>query len=187
MRSRRQEAKEFQRWVTHEVLPQIRKTGGYIPTSESDSDEAIMAKALLIAQKTIERNAQQLRAKDKQIMELEPKAQALDTFTNVEDKLLVRDAAKVLSNSGTPITEKRLREWMANNDWIYKANGSWHATAKRVTAGHLVMVMSTKHGAKTDGTKFAPPTVRITRKGLALLHRHLGVTNLTNALETTND
>jgi anti-repressor protein len=186
MRSRRQEAKEFQRWVTHEVLPQIRKTGGYIPTSESDSDEAIMAKALLIAQKTIERNAQQLRAKDKQIMELEPKAQALDTFTNVEDKLLVRDAAKVLSNSGTPITEKQLREWMANNDWIYKANGSWHATAKRVTAGHLVMVMSTKHGAKTDGTKFAfPPTVRITRKGLALLHTRLGETRLNNALEAT--
>lgn len=74
MRSRKPEAKEFQRWVTHEVLPSIRKTGGYIPTSESDSDEAIMAKALLIAQKTIERNAQQLRAKDRQIMELEPKS-----------------------------------------------------------------------------------------------------------------
>jgi prophage antirepressor-like protein len=41
MRSRKPEAKEFQRWVTHEVLPQIRKTGGYIPTSESDSDEDI--------------------------------------------------------------------------------------------------------------------------------------------------
>lgn len=176
--------KRFQRWVTHEVLPSIRKTGGYIPTSESDSDEAIMAKALLIAQKTIERNAQQLRAKDMQIMELEPKAQALDTFTNVEDRLLVRDAAKVLSNSGTPISEKQLREWMAANDWIYKANGSWHATARHCTAGHLVMVMSTKHGTKADGTTFAfPPTVRITRKGLALLHTKLGATNLANALE----
>lgn len=186
MRSRKPEAREFQRWVTHEVLPTIRKTGGYIPTSESDSDEAIMAKALLIAQKTIECNAQQLRAKDKRIMELEPKAQALDTFTNIEDRLLVRDAAKVLSNSGTPISEKQLREWMATNDWIYKANGSWHATARHCTAGHLVMVMSTKHGTKTDGTTFAfPPTVRITRKGLALLHTRLGETNLANALEET--
>lgn len=186
LKSRKPEAKEFKRWVTHEVLPTIRKTGGYIPTSESDSDEAIMAKALLIAQKTIERNAQQLRAKDKQIMELKPKAQALDTFTNVEDRLLVRDAAKILSNSGTIISEKQLREWMANNDWIYKANGSWHATARHCTAGHLVMVMSTKHGTKADGTTFAfPPTVRITRKGLALLHTRLGATNLTNALEET--
>ena len=64
MRSRKPEAKEFQRWVTHEVLPQIRKTGGYIPTSESDSDEDIMARAVLVAQKTIERKNQQLQAKD---------------------------------------------------------------------------------------------------------------------------
>lgn len=186
LKSRKPEAKEFKRWVTHEVLPTIRKTGGYIPTSESDSDETIMAKALLIAQKTIERNAQQLRAKDRQIMELEPKAQALDTFTDIEDKLLVRDAAKILSNSGTPIREKQLREWMAANDWIYKTDGSWHATAKHCTAGHLVMVMSQKHGTKPDGTKFAfPPTVRITRKGLALLHKRLGETRLNKTLETT--
>lgn len=179
-------AKEFKRWVTHEVLPSIRKTGGYVPATEADSDEDILAKAVLIAQKTIDLKNRQLQAKDMQIMELEPKAQALDTFTNVEDRLLVRDAAKILSNSGTPITEKQLREWMANNDWIYKANGSWHATARHCTAGHLVMVMSTKHGTKADGTTFAfPPTVRITRKGLTLLHTRLGETNLANALEET--
>lgn len=50
------------------------------------------------------------------------------------------------------------------------------------------MVMSTKHGTKPDGTKFAfPPTVRITRKGLALLHKSLGETLLNEALETTNN
>lgn len=135
-------AKRFKRWVVHEVLPTIRKTGGYIPASEADSDEDILAKAVLIAQKTIDLKNQQLRAKDAQIKELEPKAQALDAFTDVEDRLLVRDAAKILSNSGTPISEKQLREWMTANDWIYKHNGSWHATAKHCTAGHLVMVMS---------------------------------------------
>ena len=45
MRSRKPEAKEFQRWVTHEVLPQIRRTGGYIPTSDADDDMTILAKA----------------------------------------------------------------------------------------------------------------------------------------------
>ena len=181
-------AKEFKRWVTHEVLPSIRKTGGYIPATETDTDETILAKAVLIAQKTINLKNQQLRAKDAQIKELEPKAQALDDFTDVEDRLLVREAAKVLSNAGTPISEKRLREWMAANDWIYKHSGSWHATAKHCTAGHLVMVMSQKHGTKSDGTKFAyPPTVRITRKGLALLHKRLGETILNKTLETIND
>lgn len=176
--------KRFQRWVTHEVLPQIRKTGGYIPAGDADSDEDIMARAVLVAQKTIERKNQQLQAKDAQIRELEPKAQALDDFTNVEDKLLIRDAAKVLSNAGTPIKEKQLREWMADHNWIFKSGGSWRATAEHCTAGHLVMVMSQKHGVKDDGTEFAfPPTVRITRKGLALLHKRLGEIALDKALD----
>lgn len=50
MRSRKPEAKEFQRWVTHEVLPQIRKTGGYIPTTDADDDMTILAKAVMIGQ-----------------------------------------------------------------------------------------------------------------------------------------
>ena len=177
-------AKEFKRWVTHEVLPQIRKTGGYIPAGDADSDEDIMARAVLVAQKTIERKNQQLQAKDAQIRELEPKAQALDDFTNVEDRLLIRDAAKVLSNAGTPIKEKQLREWMADHNWIFKSGGSWRATAAHCAAGHLVMVMSKKHGVKDDGTEFAfPPTVRITRKGLALLHKRLGEIALDKALD----
>ena len=178
--------KRFQRWVTHEVLPTIRKTGGYIPTSESDSDEAIMAKALLIAQKTIERNAQQLRAKDRQIMELEPKAKALDDFTNVPDTLLVRDAAKLLSNAGTPIGEKELREWLNSHDWIYRHAGTWSAASERVKAGHLAMVASKSHGRHKDGSIFAfAPTIKITRKGLVLLHKRLGETRLNETLETT--
>ena len=59
-------------------------------------------------------------------------------------------------------------------------------TAKHCTAGHLVTVMSTKHGTKADGTKFAfPPTVRITRKGLAPLHKRLGETIPADTLEAT--
>ncbi len=180
MRSRKPEAKEFQRWVTHEVLPIIRKHGAYM--TQQTLDKALTNPDFLIQLAT------RLKEEQEKVKALEPKAQALDTFTNVEDRLLVRDAAKVLSNSGTPITEKQLREWMANNDWIYRSNGSWHATAKHCTAGHLVMVMSTKYATKSDGTKFAfPPTVRITRKGLTLLHRNLVDTILNKALETTTN
>lgn len=180
MRSRKPEAKEFQRWITHEVLPAIRKHGAYM--TQSTIDKALTSPDFLIQLAT------RLKEEQEKVKALEPKAQALDAFVNVEDKLLVRDAAKVLSNAGTPISEKQLREWMANNDWIYKADGSWHATAKHCTAGHLVMAMSTKHGTKADGTTFAfPPTVRITRKGLALLHTRLGETRLNETLKTTNN
>lgn len=167
-----------------EALDKYFNEGGAIRVSDADSDEDIMARAVLVAQKTIERKNQQLQAKDAQIRELEPKAQALDDFTNVEDRLLIRDAAKVLSNAGTPIKEKQLREWMADHNWIFKSGGSWRATAEHCTAGHLVMVMSQKHGVKDDGTEFAfPPTVRITRKGLALLHKRLGEIALDKALD----
>lgn len=184
MRSRKPEAKEFQRWVTHEVLPQIRRTGGYIPTTDADDDMTILAKAVMIGQRTMEAQKQRIAEQSEHIRELEPKAQALDDFTNVEDRLLVRDAAKVLSNAGTPIKEKQLREWMADHNWIFKSGGSWHPTAAHCAAGHLVMVMSQKHGVKNDGMEFAfPPTVRITRKGLALLHKRLGEITLDKALD----
>lgn len=176
--SRKPEAHAFKRWVTHEVLPTIRKHGVYM--TQQTLDKALTSPDFLIQLAT------RLKEEQEKVKALEPKAQALDTFTNVEDRLLVRDAAKVLSNSGTPISEKQLREWMNNNDWIYKSNGSWHATAKHCTAGHLTMVMSTKHGTKAAGSTFAfPPTVRITRKGLALLHTRLGETRLNKTLETT--
>lgn len=186
LKSRKPEAKEFKRWVTHEVLPTIRKTGGYIPATEAESDEDILAKAVLIAQKTINLKNQQLRAKDAQIKELEPKAKALDDFTNVPDALLVRDAAKLLSNSGTPIGEKQLREWLSQHGWTYRHAGTWWAASERVKSGHLVMVESRSHGQHKDGSIFAfSPTVKITRKGLALIHKRLGEARLDETLENT--
>lgn len=176
MKSRKPEAKEFQRWVTHEVLPSIRKHGAYM--TQQTLDKALSSPDFLIQLAT------KLKEEQEKVKELEPKAQALDDFTNVEDRLLVRDAAKVLSNAGTPIKEKQLREWMADHNWIFKSGGFWRATAAHCTAGHLVMVMSQKHGVKDDGTEFAfPPTVRITRKGLALLHKRLGEITLDKALD----
>lgn len=177
LKSRKPEAKEFKRWITHEVLPTIRKHGAYM--TQQTLDKALTSPDFLIQLAT------KLKEEQEKVKALEPKAKALDAFTDVEDRLLVRDAAKVLSSAGIPVTEKRLREWMADHYWIYKACGTWHATSKHRNAGHLVMVMSTKHGTKPDGTRFAfPPTVRITRKGLVLLHKRLSETEVLE--ETAN-
>lgn len=187
MKSRKPEAREFQRWVTHEVLPSIRKHGIYATETTIDqilSDPDFGIRLLTDLKKERDRRIEA----ENQIKELAPKAKALDDFTNVENRLLIRDAAKVLSNAGTPISEKQLREWMKTHDWIYKANCSWHATARHCKAGHLVMVLSQDHVTKADGTKFAyPPTVRVTRKGLALLHKRLSETILNKTLETITD
>lgn len=167
--------KRFQRWVTHEVLPQIRKTGGYIQASESDSDEDIMARAVLVAQKTIKQKNQQIASQQSRIDELQPKASAWDNFVDIDDALSVRDSAKLLSNLGRTVGQTELFEWLDRHDWIFRENKHWSARQSRINAGHLMMVPPKSHGTHKDGTPFAfPPTVKVTRKGLALIARRFG-------------
>lgn len=176
--------KRFQRWVTHEVLPSIRKHGIYATESTIDQILADPDFGIRLLTSLKEERAKRIEAEN-QVKELEPKAKALDDFTNVPDALLVRDAAKLLSNAGTPIGEKELREWLSRNGWTYRHAGTWWAASDRVKAGHLAMVESRSYGHHKDGSIFAfPPTVKITRKGLALLHQRLGETRLNETLGT---
>lgn len=185
MKSRKPEAREFQRWVTHEVLPTIRKHGIYATETTIDQILADPDFGIRLLTDLKEERAKRIEAEN-QVKELEPKAKALDDFTNVPDTLLVRDAAKILSNAGTPIGEKELREWLNSHGWMYRHAGTWWAASERVKAGHLVMVESRSHGQQKDGSTFAfAPTVKITRKGLALIHKRLGETRLNETLETT--
>lgn len=179
--------KRFQRWVTHEVLPSIRKHGIYATDTTIDQILADPDFGIRLLTNLKEERAKRIEAENR-IKELAPKAKALDDFTNVPDTLLVREAAKLLSNAGTPIGEKELREWLSQHRWTYRHSGTWWAASERVKAGHLVMVESKSYGQHKNGTKFAfPPTVRVTRKGLALLHQRLSETLLTKTLETIND
>lgn len=185
MHSRKPEAHNFKRWVTHEVLPSIRKHGIYATETTIDQILADPDFGIRLLTSLKEERAKRIEAEN-QIKELAPKAKALEDFTNVPETLLVREAAKLLSNAGTPIGEKQLREWLNQHDWTYQHAGTWWAASERVKTGHLVMVESRSYGQHKDGTKFAfPPTVRITRKGLALLHTRLSETRLANTLETT--
>ena len=173
--SRKPEAHEFKRWVTHEVLPQIRRTGGYIPTTEADDDITILAKAVMIGQRTMEEQKQRIAAQQSRIDELQPKASAWDNFVDIPDALSVRDSAKLLSNLGRPVGQTELFEWLDRHDWIFRENKHWSARQSRINAGHLMMVPSKSHGTHKDGTPFAfPPTVKVTRKGLALIARRFG-------------
>lgn len=178
-------SKRFKRWVTHEVLPTIRKHGIYATETTIDQILADPDFGIRLLADLKKERAKRVEAEN-QIKELEPKAKALEDFTNVPDTLLVRDAAKLLSNAGTPIGEKELREWLNSHGWTYRHAGTWWATSERVKAGHLVMVESKSHGQHKDGSIFAfAPTVKITRKGLALIHKRLGENRLNETLKTT--
>ena len=176
--SRKPEAHEFKRWVTHEVLPSIRKHGAYM--TQQTLDKALTSPDFLIQLAT------KLKEEQEKVKELEPKAKALDDFTNVPDALLVRDAAKLLSNdSNIQIGEHELRQWLVDNGWIYRqSNQSWCAASSRVRQGHMVMVSSRSHGIHKDGTPFAyPPTPKLTRKGLALIHQRLSEQSFERVLD----
>lgn len=84
-----QSAKQFKRWVTSEVLPQIRRTGGYIPINKQDDDLAIIAKAHIILERTI-------KQKDKLISELKPKADTYDMVMLYEGTFDVNAVAKMV-------------------------------------------------------------------------------------------
>lgn len=178
MRSRKPEAKEFQRWVTHEVLPSIRKHGAYM--TQQTLDKALTSPDFLIQLAT------KLKEEQEKVKELEPKAKALDDFTNIPDALLVRDAAKLLSNdSNIQIGEHELRQWLVDNGWIYRQpNQSWCTASSRVRKGHMVMVSSRSHGIHKDGTPFAySPTPKLTRKGLVLIHQRLSEQSFERVLD----
>lgn len=164
MRSRKPEAKEFQRWVTHEVLPQIRRTGGYIPTSESDSDEDIMAKAVLVAQRTIERKNQQLQAKDEQIKVLEPKARFADAVAASDGTCLVGELAKMLRQNGMDIGQNRLFRLLQADGYLGKSGSNRNVPTQRAMDLGLFRIKETTV-THADGHTTVSRTPKVTGKG----------------------
>ncbi|MBT1161250.1 phage antirepressor N-terminal domain-containing protein [Bifidobacterium sp. SO1] len=120
--------------------------------------------------------------------QLEPKAKALDDFTNVEGTMSVAAAANLISNAGAPIGRDRLFQFMYELGWIYRRDGAWAAKQERIDDGYLFMKDHRDHGTHSDGTTFLyPPTVRVTRKGLALLHRRWNEHTLQKTISQAED
>lgn len=89
------QAKEFKHWVTKEVLPKIRRHGGYIAGEEQMDDDQLMAHALLVASRKLEERTAQLRAANSTIAELAPKAAYYDAVADRGENLSFRDTAKL--------------------------------------------------------------------------------------------
>ena len=117
MQSRKPIAKQFKKKVK-EILKQIRKTGGYIPVAEDEDYATIMARALLVAQKTIDNKNKELEAKTK---ELEDKNRFINQIAESRNSLLVREVAKIISKSDSNILigEKRLYEKLREWGWVH--------------------------------------------------------------------
>ena len=125
LRSDKPNAKKFRKWVTSEVLPSIRKNGGYIAGQENMTDDELMAKALMVAQNKI-------AEKDKQIERMKPKEIFADAVSASETSILVGDLAKLLKQNGIDIGQKRLFEWLRANGYLIKRKGAdWNMPTQK--------------------------------------------------------
>ncbi len=124
MRSRKPEAKAFQRWVTHEVLPAIRRTGGYMVAKQDETPEEIMARAVLVAQDTINRQKKQLE-------ELKPKALFADAVAASDGTCLIGELAKTLKQNGANIGQNRLFSWLRENGYLGKSGSNRNVPTQR--------------------------------------------------------
>lgn len=151
-------AKRFRRWVTGEVLPSIRKDGGYIKTAPGMTDADIMAKAILLAQKTIE-------GQKAQIDEMTPKALFADAVSASSTSILVGDLAKLIRQNGMDIGQNRLFDWLRNNGYLIRAKGmSWNMPTQRSMDMGLFEVKETSI-THADGHISVNKTVKVTGKG----------------------
>lgn len=150
-------AKRFKRWVTSEVLPSIRKSGGYITGQEQMTDSELMAKALLVAQKQInERNAQIERMKPKEIF--------ADAVAASHTSILIGELAKLLKQNGVETGQRRLFTWMRDNGYLIKGGSSRNMpTQKGMELGLFEIKETTINNP--DGSIRISRTTKVTGKG----------------------
>lgn len=168
LRSRKPEAKAIKRWVTHTVLPSIRKTGQYGTARELTEDELIH-KALTLTAAKVESLTARLAL-------VEPKAAAFDRWLSSNVHYGVAEVAQVLHDLGAVQGRNRLFEYMYRScGWIYRdQRGDWRPYQAQVETGRLAVKLSRCENSRT-GEEFATHTVRITAKGAVELARLLNV------------
>lgn len=160
-------AKKFKRWVTSEILPQIRKTGGYIPLKEQMDDEEFLARALDIAHKTLKKKDELLRVKNKEIKELKPRADYTDLI--LQNKALV-NVNQIAQDYG--MSAQKFNELLNSFRIQYKQNEQWILFAKYKNCGY-VGSETFKFTHKSSKKKDVKMNTKWTQKGRKFLYDFL--------------
>lgn len=164
MRSRKPEAKAFQRWVTHEVLPSIRRTGGYMAARSDETPEEVMARALRIADDTMRRQKERIAALAEENAEMRPKALFADAVAASDGTCLVGELAKMMAQNGVDIDQNRLFAWMREEGYLGKSGCNYNKPTQRsVEMGILKVKETAVHHA--DGHVTLKRTPKVTGKG----------------------
>lgn len=161
--SRKPEAKTFKRWIIHEVIPTIRKTGGYVNNDDlfvetyfSDANEE---------QKEVFRSTlKRIRTLNQKIEEDKPKVLLANAVSGSDNAISVADMAKILKQNGVDIGQKRFYEWLREKGFLVKQAGiSWNTPTQRGMDSGFFEI---KEYVFVNGDKtFITKTTRVTGKG----------------------
>ena len=162
------QAREFKHWVTSEVLPQIRQTGGYIPVAEEDDEKTILCKAVGILMRTVEMQKQSLAQSEQQIARLLPKAEYAEEVLLSPRCYTMTEVAKSLS-----LTVNELQRLLHDKGIIYRApSGIWMLYADHLKQGYEAY--RTKKGENLFGETVWTDTYLVwTEKGKEFITRSL--------------
>lgn len=177
LKSRKPVAKAFRVWVTSEVLPSIRKHGGYIAGQETLTDEQLLAKALLMADSKIKERdaliakqnvqiAQQnnlIEGQASYIKEVKPKEEFYDAVAESDGALSMSEMAKFLTQNGIDIGRNRLFEWMVENNYLTKKQNRYEPKQMAMANGYFKLVEYYVQGYY--GGNRIQYTVKVTPKG----------------------
>ncbi len=157
LKSRKPEAKRFRRWVTHDVLPALRRDGAYVASDGAEDDATLMARALLAAKRAIDR-------KDRRIAELEPKALFADAVSASDGTCLVGELAKMMTQAGFPIGQNRLFALLRDDGFLGKSGSNRNVPLQRYVEMGLFRIKETAV-THADGHVTINRTPKVTGKG----------------------
>lgn len=164
LRSDKPNAKKFRKWVTSEVLPSIRKNGGYIAGQESLSDDELLAKALMVAQNKIAERDRIISEKQERIDQMRPKEIFADAVSVSRTSILIGDLAKLICQNGVEIGQRRLFEWLRNHGYLIKDGSSRNMPQQRYVEQGLFEIKES-NVQNPDGSVRITRTTKVTGKG----------------------
>lgn len=150
--------------MTSEVIPSIRKTGGYIVAKADDTPEMIMARAVLVAQATIDKQSKQISEQTAKIEADAPKVLFADAVVGSKSTCLIGELAKIISQNGYPIGQNRLFQWLRDNEYLGKHGERYNIPNQQyVEMGLFELKKGVRSG--NDGVMKVTMTTKVTQKG----------------------
>ena len=166
LRSRKSEARRFTRWITHEVIPSIRKTGSYgIPVLPNFRNPAEAARAWADKEEQRFLEEQKRLALEQKMEEVRPKVVFAESIEVAQTSILVGEMAKLIKQAtGYDIGQNRFFEWLRNRGYLHKSGSQTNMPTQRcIDNGWMEIKEGTRIGS--SGESHITRTPKITGKG----------------------